>query len=270
MLRQRLVTAAILLALLLSALYLLPNLAWSLLTIVPIALGAWEWARLSRFGRTRAQAFVGVVTVSALLLVWLQWRGPETAMVVAAWLYLAALFFWAIVATAWLYFKWRMPAQGWMACIGWIVLVPAWLAIASLQHAANLLLMLLAAVWIADSAAYFAGRRFGRRKLAPRISPGKTWEGVYGAGVAVLAYAVIAGFVLMPGAGLPDRVALMIFFGLLTAFSIIGDLFESWIKREAGAKDSGTLLPGHGGVLDRIDSLTAAMPFAALYFLHAA
>ena len=120
---------------------------------------------------------------------------------------------------------------------------------------------------VADIAAYFAGRRFGRRKLAPQISPGKTWEGVIGAFVAVLIYGSVASFVLQPSANIHDRLVTLIFVAALTVLSMAGDLFESWIKRCAGAKDSGSLLPGHGGMLDRIDSLTAALPFAALYFL---
>ena len=174
---------------------------------------------------------------------------------------------WAIAAPLWLFRGWRATQPLMLGVVGWIVLVPAWLAIVSLQTAPRFLLAALVAVWIADIAAYFAGRRFGRRKLAPQISPGKTWEGVAGAFAAVAVYALLVSFVLQPSASFYDRTGLLIFFLALTVLGIVGDLFESWIKRGAGAKDSGNLLPGHGGVLDRVDSLTAALPFAALYFL---
>jgi phosphatidate cytidylyltransferase len=143
-------------------------------------------------------------------------------------------------------------------------------ALVQLQaHSPWVALAAMAVVWIADTAAYFSGRRFGRHKLAPAVSPGKTWEGVAGAMVAVALYAVAlaslasdAGYV-----GSRDALALgaWIAFALgLCAISIVGDLFESWLKRSAGVKDSGRLLPGHGGVLDRIDALLAAMPPAAI------
>jgi len=127
-------------------------------------------------------------------------------------------------------------------------------------------LLLLGAVWIADTAAYFAGRRFGSRKLAPRISPGKTIEGLVGAYVAVLVYVVVVLRLFQPDAELAGYLALVVFGFILTSLSVEGDLFESWFKRQAGAKDSGDLLPGHGGLLDRIDSVTATMPFAVLFF----
>jgi phosphatidate cytidylyltransferase len=118
-------------------------------------------------------------------------------------------------------------------------------------------------VWIADTAAYFAGRALGKHKLAPAISPGKTWEGVAGAFAAVTVYAVILHFVRIPTGGIYFVIAA--FFGM-TAFSIAGDLFESWLKRCAGVKDSGIIFPGHGGMLDRIDGVVAALPLAALMF----
>jgi phosphatidate cytidylyltransferase len=145
------------------------------------------------------------------------------------------------------------------------VLVPAGLAALSLAPAQ--LLLALGLVWIADTAAYLAGRAFGRRKLAPSISPGKTWEGAAGAAGATLIYAIICA---LPGAPLgayvqgAGWVAYLAVATLLCAVSIAGDLFESAVKRQAGAKDSGALLPGHGGVLDRIDSITSTLPIAAL------
>ena len=129
-----------------------------------------------------------------------------------------------------------------------------------------LLLLLLGGVWIADTAAYFAGRRFGSHKLAPRVSPGKTVEGLIGAYFAVLIYAVIVLRLFRPEAEFAGYLALLVFGFILTSLSVAGDLFESWFKRQAGAKDSGDLLPGHGGILDRIDSVTATMPFAVLFF----
>jgi phosphatidate cytidylyltransferase len=122
-----------------------------------------------------------------------------------------------------------------------------------------LLLGVMALVWIADTAAYFAGRRFGRRKLAPGISPGKSWEGVAGAGIALVLYASAISAAIV-GLRIPGALILA---AALLYFSILGDLFESWMKRLAGVKDSGTILPGHGGILDRIDALTAALPIAA-------
>ena len=272
MLKQRLLTVAVVLPLLLACIFLLPNFGWSLLMTVPAALGAFEWSKLAGHGRAARALFVAVVLASCLLLtaVAASPRSPALEMNLATALFVLALLFWAIAVPVWLYSKWRITQPLLLAIAGWIVLVPAWLAVVRLQHSPWLLLIVLGVVWIADTAAYFAGHRFGRNKLAPQISPGKTWEGVIGAYIAVLCYALVASLILQPPASVYDHLAVLLFACVLTAFGIVGDLFESWIKRQAGAKDSGQLLPGHGGVLDRIDSLTAALPFAALYFIQTA
>jgi phosphatidate cytidylyltransferase len=271
-LRQRVLTAIALVPLLLAGMFLLPNIAWALLMCVPAALGSLEWSRLAGYRHGGGTLFTVVVTATCLGFTAIAAFAPSLAPISASatvLLYLVALLFWVIAAPLWLFRGWRATQPLLFGVVGWIVLVPAWLAIVSLQNAPRLLLAALLAVWIADIAAYFAGRRFGRRKLAPQISPGKTWEGVAGAFAAVLIYALLASFVLQSPANIYDRVGMLVFFAALTVLGIVGDLFESWIKRGAGAKDSGNLLPGHGGVLDRVDSLTAALPFAALYFLPA-
>ena len=269
-LKQRIVTALVLVPLLLAAMFMLPNIAWALLMSVPAALGSLEWGRLAGYRRGGCTLFTVAVTATCLSFIALASSALSLAAITASvtvLLYVVALVFWAIAAPLWLFRGWRATQPLLLGVVGWIVLVPAWLAIVSLQNAPRFLLAALFAVWIADIAAYFAGRRFGRRKLAPQISPGKTWEGVAGAFAAVVIYALLASFVLQPSASFYDRTGMLIFFLALTVLGIVGDLFESWIKRGAGAKDSGNLLPGHGGVLDRVDSLTAALPFAALYFL---
>ena len=133
-----------------------------------------------------------------------------------------------------------------------------------LNGAHNVVHLALGVVWIADTAAYFAGRRFGRRKLAPSISPGKTWEGVIGAFAGVGVYYALLWFAWAPEFLTGSRASDLLLVAGMLALSVEGDLFESWVKRRAGVKDSGTLLPGHGGVLDRIDGVIAAMPLAAL------
>jgi len=136
----------------------------------------------------------------------------------------------------------------------------------TLQPTPGRLLLAMGIVWVADTAAYFAGRRFGQRKLAPEISPGKTWEGVWGAAAAVVVYWALASTLL----GGRDMHALsgLVWMLLMLVLSVVGDLFESWMKRVAGVKDSGRILPGHGGLLDRVDGLTATLPLAALYFAY--
>ena len=172
--------------------------------------------------------------------------------------------FWLLLAPLWLHFAWPRGGNFVRALAGAIVLLPTWVALVGLrERGPGVLFAIMTAVWIADSAAYYCGRAFGRRKLAPGISPGKTWEGVAGAALALVAYSAVlslyaahAGMIVLA----PLLLALMY-------FAILGDLFESWMKRQAGLKDSGHLLPGHGGVLDRVDALTAALPMAALALL---
>jgi phosphatidate cytidylyltransferase len=199
-------------------------------------------------------------------------RGWPGSMV--SWICGAATVFWLLVAPAWLVSGQRVTSRPVLAVVGWLVLIATWVAVVALQtRSPGVLLAMMAIVWIADTAAYFAGRRFGRRKLAPSISPGKTWEGVYGALAAVAIYALLL-VPLAAAAGYTrplDAIAAAIWVALtllLTGLSIIGDLFESQLKRQRGVKDSGAILPGHGGVLDRIDALTAAMPPAALIAHH--
>jgi phosphatidate cytidylyltransferase len=182
----------------------------------------------------------------------------------------AATLFWLAVAPAWLAAAWRANSKPAVALTGWLVLLGAWIALVQLQaFSPSLLLATMAIVWVADTAAYFAGRVFGKRRLAPAISPGKTWEGVYGALAATAIYA-LALLWLAPGivrANALTPLAIAGWVGLvlaLTALSVVGDLFESLLKRQRGVKDSGSILPGHGGVIDRIDALLAVMPPSAL------
>ncbi|MET0217227.1 MAG: phosphatidate cytidylyltransferase [Burkholderiales bacterium] len=266
MLKQRIATAAALLALFLAANFLLSTFAWGVLILLPIALGAWEWGALAGFSRTGHAIFVAVVVASCVALLFAgAGAATEPAAGVIA-LSLAAVF-WCTVAPIWLLRAWHVRAPTALAGVGWLLLVPCWYGAVVLHRSPAQLLAFLLVVWIADSAAYFVGRRYGRRKLAPAISPGKTWEGVGGAFAAVLMYGLFLQRVLTPDEAGLRGIALYLLLASMTALGIVGDLFESWMKRQAGVKDSGTLLPGHGGVLDRIDALTAAVPLAALWIL---
>jgi len=268
MLKQRLLTAALLLPLLLALLFYAPNAVWGGLLALFLAGGAFEWARLGGFSRRGHVVLTTAVFLScvSLLALSLRWTPGQFNTLLLIPLCLIAAMFWVLVVPLVLRFRCRMPKPFVMAAVGWIVLVPTWLAATVLQREPVLLLSIFAAVWVADTAAYFTGRRFGKHKLAPSISPGKTIEGVVGAYVAVLVYAAIALRFYSADATGGAYLAVLTFGFVLTSLSVAGDLFESWTKRQAGTKDSGDLLPGHGGILDRIDSLTATLPFAVLFF----
>ena len=269
---QRIVTAAILVPVVLAALFALPPLGWGLVSLVIIAAAAHEWAKLVGLRSLHAMLFIAAVVVIGLLLLFVPALGfdrgwPSRVVLVACGM---AGAFWLVVAPAWLNAQWRTQRSLAMAIIGAIVLVGAWVAIVDLQaHSPWLVLASMAVVWLADTAAYFSGRRFGRRKLAPSISPNKSWEGVWGGLLAVALYA-FALTALGARAGYANEWKLSLALGfvafvvVLAAISIVGDLYESMLKRQANVKDSGTLLPGHGGVLDRIDALLPAMPLAAI------
>lgn len=274
MLKTRILTAVILIPLVLAALFGLDTWAWGAVTLVIVGIGAAEWTRLAAFGRGAALLFVAATVVAGAGLLWLPAAGlgagqgwPEPLVLAVCG---TATLFWLSVVPAWLYRGWHVTSRAALALVGWLVLISTWFAIVQIQaRSPGMLLALMAIVWIADTAAYFAGRRFGKHKLAPSISPGKTWEGVYGALIAVGTYALALlalaarnGYAQVLSAG--AIVAWVVLVLLLAALSISGDLFESLLKRQRGVKDSGSVLPGHGGVLDRIDALTAAMPAAAL------
>lgn len=273
MLKTRILTAGVLILAVLAALFLLSPATWGMVALAVVAMAAVEWARLTGLATMARWIFAGgtLAIGGALLLSDAAGfaRGWPAGMVLAVCGVASA--FWIVLAPPWVIARW--PTQRWrmpMAVLGWIVLIGAWMALVELQARSPwLVLAAMGIVWIADTAAYFSGRAFGRRKLAPKVSPGKTWEGVYGAWIAVAIYAVAlvpfaatAGFNATISA--PVIALWIAFVVLLASVSVVGDLFESLLKRHAGVKDSGDLLPGHGGVLDRTDALLAAMPFAAL------
>jgi len=254
-------TGSILGALLLLGIFLLPPV-WAVLAFGAVfTLGAWEWAR---FGALRSTAARACYTLGMALVLWLSWRwtdAPEhlTLLLGAACAWWVLAFFWLSLAPT------RHHPVVVLVC-GLAVLVPAFVALARLQISAHgfargpwIVLWLVLMVCAADIGAYTAGRSFGRRKLAPRVSPGKTWEGALG-GLLMVALVAWGGAVYF---GLP-ALDVIAFGCAVGVFSVIGDLTESMFKRAADLKDSGGLLPGHGGLLDRIDSVTAAAPLYAL------
>ncbi|MGZ5039984.1 MAG: phosphatidate cytidylyltransferase [Usitatibacter sp.] len=271
MLLTRVITAVVVLVVLVGMLFFASNLVWSLFVLAIALVSCWEWSRMSGLA-ARGQAIFLFLSGAVGALFWLLYaRDPERLFTPAASAaFVFSAIFWIVAAPAWLVKHARPPAPA-CAAAGWLVVWPTWFAFVVLHDVSPWLLLAIAAlVWVADIAAYFAGRRFGKRKLAPRISPGKTWEGVYGAlaGVAVygLALAWIGHARATPNSAIFEGlvVPVLLCMLLLTALGVVGDLFESWMKRGAGLKDSSSLLPGHGGVLDRIDALTSTLPVAAL------
>lgn len=272
MLKVRVITALVLLALVLSGLFLLPPVGWAVAAALFVAVAVWEWGGLLGFGMggryVLAAAFAVVCSTVAMLAPDATGSGPSAGLA-APWVFAVhgvATVFWVVLVPVWLRAGWPLRHRVGGLLAGAVVLFPAWLAVVQLRAAGpGVLLAVLAVVWMADVAAYFSGRVFGRHKLAPAISPGKTWEGAIGAGVGVVLY----GITLRAGSGYAPISLHFWILGLLavTAISILGDLFESMLKRQAGIKDSSNVLPGHGGVLDRIDSLNSTLPVVTLLWL---
>lgn len=253
-LRKRIFTAAVLVAVLLCVLLLLPPAATVIVVSAIVLLGAWEWSAFLRLPNVALRAayvlLIGVLMFAA-------WSFSVTA--VARNFVMQVALIWWCVAFLWVTLAPRRAA-GWSAGLaGVLALVPAWLALLRLRvglaDGAQWVLFAFLLVWVADIGAYFCGRHFGRVRLAPHVSPSKTWEGVMG-GMLLSALCALAGAAWFH---LPALTFLLLCLGAV-AFSVVGDLTESLLKRFAGVKDSGTLFPGHGGVMDRIDSLTAAAP----------
>lgn len=256
MLKTRIITAVVLVAGFLLFLFTATNMQWALLTLAATLAGVWEWSNLIKLTAPRmylmlATAFaVGMLLIFAGHTPWADYAGALIFFLLAS-----AAIFWLVLAPVWLMSRRKIAQQLVMAVLGLLLLLATWISLTGLHSISPwLLLAVLATVWLADTAAYFSGKRFGRHKLAPEISPGKTWEGVAGAIVAVSVY----GFVL--STYLHYSLWLILVLWLIVVLSIMGDLFESLLKRQAGVKDSSQLLPGHGGILDRIDGLIPSLP----------
>ncbi|HMW62690.1 MAG TPA: phosphatidate cytidylyltransferase [Accumulibacter sp.] len=276
MLRTRVITAVLLFALFFGALFHLPPLGWLIFVSAVAAIAAWEWGGLIGLGQAGRLALGAsfACTCAAVAAfdppaVGLAPGFAEAGWRLGRWFYLPAAAFWLLVVPFWLRWRWPLVNLPLALMTGFLLILPAWLALLQLRQGGPVFLLgVMAVVWVADIGAYFAGRRFGRHKLAPAISPGKTWEGAIGGALGVAICGLLASSRLP--VALADNVVLLVSVLIaLTAISIVGDLFESLVKREAGLKDSSQILPGHGGVLDRIDSLTSTLPLVALLWLLA-
>lgn len=268
MLATRIKTAVALFALVALMLFVLPPLSWVLFCCVVAAVGFWEWLGLTPkpyltgASRVVVSAVVGLLLAAVMLFAPVSWMAWLTGVSL-----LSGSAFWLLVVPFWLVRQWRLNNAWLHFVVGLVLMIPAWSALVSLKPVPPepwLLLAVMAVPWIADIGAYFSGRQFGKRKLAPSISPGKTWEGVAGAAVCILIYALILNQV----GGIFTLLSIPVLL-LLLALSVTGDLFESLMKRQAGIKDSSALLPGHGGVLDRIDSQLSVLPVALLLIIVA-
>jgi phosphatidate cytidylyltransferase len=255
MLKQRVLTAIVALAILSVVLFVVPAMVARMVIAVLMLAAAWEWSGFI-FNEESKLKYVYVLFIAILIAV-IYSELPNVSLLDIT---LKVSLGWWIAALAWMFFFPTpiAPPVAWIC--GALVIVPAWLALDHLYLLSpEMLLFALLIVWVADMGAYFVGKGFGRVKLAPQISPGRTWEGVLGGLCAVMVLAAIGAEVF------EINITVLVPFCLAVAMiSIVGDLTESMFKRNAGMKDSGSLFPGHGGVLDRIDSVTAAAPLFAL------
>lgn len=277
MLKLRIITALVLLPLALAGLFLLPEMGFDLVISALVLLAGWEWGKL--MGLKRPQKVLYLLTLFVLMAAVLHFTPPHQHWLSQTMHPLLKVTLWAAAAT-WalsLVFVFSYPKataawQSWpvKGVLGWLVLLPWGLAMMALrsipsseaQEGATMLFMALLLVWAADTGGYVFGRMFGKNKLMPKVSPGKTVEGMLG-GLALATPFVIGGLYFFPAAA-ESKGTYLLFCYLTVVAGVLGDLVESMLKRDAGIKDSGNILPGHGGILDRVDSLTAAIPVFTL------
>jgi phosphatidate cytidylyltransferase len=270
---QRIATAIVLLAILLPAITVFPPVVWDLVSLGFLCAAAWEWARLLNRGSHALALGAGTAALGGAMLLWRAGHPwPEPLVFAGAG---AASVFWIFAGPLRL---WRHDATAGGLWVAGGLLLACWISLVELREVGVwMLLSSLAVVWVADIAAYFVGRLMGRHKLAPRISPGKTWEGAFGGIAAVVLVAALVATFATSRPQLAETLPALLFDALgplgaglalagLAALSIVGDLHESLLKRQAQVKDSSSLLPGHGGVLDRIDALLPVMPAALLLY----
>ncbi|WP_371372734.1 phosphatidate cytidylyltransferase [Thalassotalea aquiviva] len=278
MLKQRILTALVLAPLAIAAIfYLSPQYLAAILLIV-LAIGGWEWGPLMGFDTTKRRISFVTGLVFSIIALWVI-VPPEQLWLTDGSLNPYAQAVLAVSALWWAFcifmiFKYPRYSNFWCnkrrirGLFGFLTLAPTWLAFLTLRTSDDgvyLILLLFAFVWSADIGAYFAGKGFGKNKLMPNVSPGKTREGFFGGNVAAAVVALIVGVSNQwDGQQILLTIALAL---LISTVSVVGDLTESMLKRQAGIKDSGSILPGHGGVLDRIDSLTATAPIFALCYM---
>ena len=263
MLKQRVLTALVLLPLMLGMLFWSSSWLWAAFSGLIALLALWEFGRMSGLDEVANHRYLAFTVLFGVVAYTGGWKLPPMV-------WLAVLLFWGVCMPLWLKKKWKLNG-GWQAySVGWLLMIVFWFALTTLrptEDSAVSLLAVMGLVWVADIFAYFSGKAFGKHKLAPAISPGKSWEGVIGGCVCVTIYMLLvwhAGWLAFQ----TSWFGAIIVGWILTTVSVCGDLLESWLKRAAGVKDSSNLLPGHGGVFDRVDSLIAVLSvYAAIMSL---
>lgn len=261
MLKTRIITALVLVAGFIPALFNLPNFYWAIVMLLVTLLALREWASMIGFNKRQIYGYLAISMLTGFFVLARLWNNNlHHFFFQSLFIFSFVALFWTFIVPIWLSKQFKLTNHIAKALLGWLLMLPLWLALICAKIVDPMLvLVLLATIWIADSAAYFAGKNFGKHKLAPTISPKKTWEGVAGALIGVTIFGAILHFSF-------DVKSLAIFPALwiITGFGVIGDLFESLMKRQANIKDSGDLLPGHGGILDRIDGIIPSLPIAIL------
>ena len=260
MLISRILSAFVMLLVFLSSMFLFSGRYFSFMIYIPSLLALFEWSKLLYFKSHEKKIFL---IISLILIYFIdQHLDADNSRLIL----LIASVFWLCIAPLFLLFKINLKNFFLSALIGWVLVMPLIISLNYLiQLSPWVVLLVLTSIWLADSGAYFFGKQFGKKKLAPTISPGKTWEGFLGALFVVLSFSIAVTYF-----GFVNSYMAIFFFNLILVLSVEGDLFESYIKRMAKVKDSGDLIPGHGGVLDRIDSLCSSLPLATLILMSPA
>jgi len=260
MLISRILSALVMLIVFLSSMFLFSGRYFSFVIYISSLLALFEWSKLLYFKSHEKKIFL-VISLALIYFIDKYLNSEDSRFIL-----LIASVFWLCIAPLFLIFKINLKNFFFSSLIGWVLVMPL---IISLNYLIELspwiVLLVLTTIWLADSGAYFFGKQFGKRKLAPSISPGKTWEGFMGALFVVSSFSIAMTYFGFVNSYMP-----ILFFNLILLLSVEGDLFESYIKRMAKVKDSGDLIPGHGGVLDRIDSLCSSLPLATFILISPA
>lgn len=265
MLKTRIITAIVLFIGFTAALFTASDLVWSLITLAATILAVWEWSNLIKLNKHQMYFAVSSALVVGLTITFASKLAITLplSLYIDEWIFALlgiSTIFWVVLSPIWLITRKKINHKFILSALGLLLLLATWVALDGLHNISPwMLLGVLSTVWLADSAAYFAGKKFGCHKLAPEISPGKTWEGIAGAILAATLYGLLLNHYLFYSHWI------IVGLWLIVILSVMGDLFESLLKRQAGVKDSSHLLPGHGGVLDRIDGLISTLPLVLFY-----